>query len=937
MYPTRNQRLAADASEKTFMRTDHRFAARLVALGLLACLGGGLCAGTGDLPPAGAEPSVSAPPPSGPEALKPWEEDFAAEEAARKIVFHERLTRWSEEPTANQLAVDARAYDLALSVDPVTESIAGTLVARMEVSGPAVEQIDLDLATGLVVTEVTVEGAAAAFTHATDLLAVHLGRTYLPGEQLTVGVSYAGTPPSSYGAFGFDEHDGQPMIWSLSEPFGARSWWPCDDWSDDKADSVDLRVTVPAGLIVASNGKLREVSHDGATDTWWWHEGYPIATYLVSIAVHPYAVSTDSYVSASNDTLPIEFYMFPGDAGAYADENALTSGMIAFFATVFGEYPFMGEKYGHAEFLWGGGMEHQTCTSLGAFFESIIAHELAHQWWGDMVTCADFHHIWVNEGFARYAEALWFEHTAGAEGYRGRMSAIRTYTAGTIYVPELSDWGRIFDTELTYNKAAWVLHMLRGVLGDEDFFAFLLAYREAHAYGPATTEDVQAAAESVSGMDLGDFFQQWIYGEYYPVYEYTWANETGPGGPRLYLAIDQVQTDTGLFHMPIPVRVTLAGGGIQELTVDHALAHQEYRLVLSAEAEYVELDPDEWILRRVIEPIVDPTFGAGVLLVNGVDWATYGDEIVSAYEDRAFWGDLEISFWDYFTKPDGYPTTLPEPLGHGRVPGWVLGDYLAVIWVGDNRNGDLDGWLNTSIPSYLEAGGNVILLTRFGEKFLDVWMRDYLGITVTATERTLYDCVSVHPELGNIARLGSQSSCAVFARELSQPTSALLFEARLVFDPDVGIGVLRVPEEGGTHNPKGGQFAFVSGRPYRWDHANLAANVETIVGWIQDAWAGAPEPADREALFSLAVPSPALGQARIRLSSAAAQPLRLTVYDAQGRQVRELFSGTHAAGIRVHAWDGRTDAGAPASSGMYFVRVGNEEGAHRAKRLLLVR
>ncbi|MFH1143822.1 MAG: M1 family aminopeptidase [Candidatus Eisenbacteria bacterium] len=871
------------------------------------------------------------------EPLRPWDFDPAPEEAARKIAFYERLTRAAVEPTANQIAADARYYDLDIEIDPNSgDVVAGTLTARLQVSGPGLSQVDLDLASGLVVAGVTVGGTTAPYTHAADLLSITLDRTYLQGEQIEVAVAYAGTPPASFGAFGVDTYGGQPMIWTLSEPFGARSWWPCDDWSDDKADSMDLHITVPTGLVVASNGILRGVVDDGATETYTWHEGYPIATYLVSLAIHPYTVSTDYYVAATDDSLEIRFYMFPDHAAEYADENAMTRDMIAYFATIYGEYPFMGEKYGHAEFLWGGGMEHQTCTSLGAFYESIIAHELAHQWWGDMVTCADFHHIWLNEGFARYAEALWFEEQYGNEGYWGRMNAIRYYGEGTIYVPELSDGGRIFHTGLTYNKAAWVVHMLRGVMGDEVFGDFLLAYRQAFEFGAATTEGLQAVAESVSGMDLQDFFQQWIYGEFYPVYEFVWENAPTPEGERLHLTIDQTQTNAGSFHMPIQVRVEMSGGDMAEFVVDNALAHEEYWLALSAPAAAVEIDPDEWILRRVLEPVNDPSFASGVLLVNGVDWDTYGSELTSAYEDRAFWGDLEIDFWDYFTKSGAYPLTLPAPLGHGRVPADVLGDYLAVIWVGNNYDGDLDGWMNSSIQPYLEAGGNVLLMSRQGDQFLDEWMRDYLGIAVTGTDLTLYDCISVHPQLGTIGRIGTQSYCMHFSRSLTQSTSSLLFEARQNYNPDAGIGVIRVPEQGGTHNFGGGQFAFLSGRPYRWQHAALAADVETIVGWFESARANAPgEQQDVRDEPRLWFASPTRGRAAIGFSLAAGKTVRLGVYDSQGRLVREICEGLQGSGEHRREWDGRTVSGARAPSGIYWVKL-QPEGMPALRRPMLL-
>lgn len=868
---------------------------------------------------------------------KPWELDPAPDEAAAKIAFHLAQPRWATEPTAAQLALDATAYDLALSIDPAGQTITGTLRARFMVTAPQVSVADLNLADQLQVTGVTSSGVPVGWTLSNEVLGIPLERTYLQGETVDLTVQYHGTPPDSYGAFGFDYHNGQPMVWTLSEPFGARSWWPCDDWSDDKADSVDLHITVPAGLIVASNGVLREVTHNGATDTYDWHEGYPIATYLVSLAIHPYTVWSDYYHYAPNDSMEVRFYVYPDDYGPTYEANLMTAGMIAHYASIYGEYPFLAEKYGHAEFPWGGAMEHQTCTSTGAFYETIIAHELSHQWWGDMVTCADFHHVWLNEGFATYSEALWLEHNYGPAGYWGKMNATRYYGSGTIYVPDLNDWGRIFDTYLSYYKASWVLHMLRHVIGDDTFFQTLAAYRQAFEYGAARTEDFQAIAENLSGQDLTDFFQQWIYGEYYPSYAYQWTCTPAGEGYELQLTIDQVQTNTGLFHMPIDIRVELVGGGTADFVIDNALAHQVYTLPLTDPAQAVNLDPGEWILKRVQDPIVQPTLDQGILLVNGVDWSAYGSELRTAYEARAFWGTLPIAFWDCFDAPSGgYPSTLPDPLGHGRVPGSVLGRYGTVIWVGNNYGGDLHSWLDTSILGYLQTGGNVLLMTRNGDLFLDDPLRNYLGVTITSGGSTLNDCVSVYAPLTSIGRIGSQSACALFNALLTQPTSTLLYVADIGYNPNPGIGVWRHPAGGGPYNPHGAHFAFLSGRPYRWNAADLSANIERIVLGLFGEGAAIGEPAAPQTVrVDLRAASPALGSTRIAFTLPRREDVELVVCDAQGRILRRLLDGPGPAGRQSALWDGRSGAGDRAPSGLYYARLRRGGRSWSAPFLLL--
>ncbi len=867
--------------------------------------------------------------------VHPWDNDPAPAEAAAKAAFRGRLTRWSQEPTANELAMDAVYYGLDITLDPTQRQLGGTVTARFRVDAAQSQTVDLDLAMTLTVSACRVGGQSVPFTHANEILTIALDRVYLHDEIVNVEVDYSGSPDPSYYAFGWNSHLGQPMIWTLSEPFGARSWWPCDDWTDDKVDSLDMRVTVPSGLIVASNGNLREFIDGAVTDTYAWHEQYPISTYLVSLAIHPYTVWSDYYHYGDNDSMEVRFFIYPDHYEATREINLKTKDMIAFYSEVFGQYPFIEEKYGHAEFP-AAGMEHQTCTSLGDFSEGIVCHELAHQWWGDMVTCADFHHIWLNEGFGTYSDALWFEHAYGPEGYWGDMNSHKYFGGGTIYVPDLSDDYRIFDTWLSYYKASWVLHMLRHVIGESAFWATLADYRTAFQYGAATTEDFQAIAEANGGVDLTDFFQQWIYGEYYPCYGWAWFNVDAGDTWELHLTIDQLQTNTGLFHMPLDIRVQYMGGASEGFVVDNALGHQEYVLPLSGPAESVAIDPDGWVLKRIQEPVLNPTFDRPVLLVNGINWSAFGEQAISAYQDRAFWGDLTIEFWDCLDEPEsGYPSTLPEPRGHGRVPSQILGEYESVIWVSDYYDGDeFECWLNTSILPYLEAGGNVLLMTRAGEDFLDEGLRDYLGVSWVDGSR-INDCVAVHEGLTDIARLGLQDYCSVFSQQLGQQTSLLLWECTQGYEPHVGIGVWRAPEGGGTHNPDGGNFAFLSGRPYRWNHVDLRTNVETVVGTLFGAGAAVGE-TEGSAALALHAQSPGIGAVDFELKLAPGGMARLDIFDSQGRLVRALDASSLPAGSSSVRWNARSDEGVPVAAGVYFARLA-QAGNERVRSVLVIR
>lgn len=850
------------------------------------------------------------------------EADVAPYLAAWKAHQLQRTFAMQAPATANQLAYDVRGYALDLTFATTTATVSGTVRVQATVTSGPLTTMDLDLAANMVVDGITSGGSAVTWTRVADVLTVNLERAYASSEAMDVRVTYHGTPGTA--SFGFTTANARPLIWSLSEPYGARSWWPCKDAPADKADSVYIRFTVPTGLVTASNGTLLSSSDNGVQAVTRWRETHPIATYLVSIESYPYTLTTDWYRPTPTDSMRIDFYNFPESVAGATAVQAKVKTMLGAYGTVFGPYPFLDEKYGHSQFLFGGGMEHQTCTSLGTFNESVVAHELGHQWWGDAVTCQDFHHIWVNEGFATYAEAIWAEAVGGAAAYHADLNLNRFYGAGSVYVPDATNENRIFDSNLSYNKGSWVLHMLRHVLGDAVFFAGLKRYGQDRAYGTGTTEDVQAAFQAVSGRDLTQYFQQWVYGEYYPTYALAWSAAPAGGGYDVTLTLRQTQS-WQRFTMPLDVRVTTVAGP-RTFVVQDSLASQTFTLHVDAEPTDLALDPDDWVLRQIQYEVTRPTFERAVLVVNGVDWANYGTEITTAYTDKALQGDYAIDFWDHFAAPAaGYPATLPTPLGHGPVPPGVLGHYRNVVWVGNNFNGDLDSWVQTPILSYLRAGGNVLLLARQGELFLTDSLRTYLGINFSNTGATFTDCVATRPGLVNMTRTAAQSLCALFDTTRTRPDTQLLFKTTAGFTPQRGLGVIRMPVGGAGQRPAGGRLAFVSGRPYRWTHTLAKANVNTILGqWFQEplngvAVAGGPS----VATMSLAAvwPNPAHGSATLRFSLARAGEARLEVLDASGRRVRTLEQGTLAAGAHEVRWDGRDAAGHATSPGLYWARL----------------
>jgi aminopeptidase N len=521
-------------------------------------------------------------------------------EAEAKQRLYQQALRVNSEVTENQKKFDVVYYKLDLFPDAAAFQLYGNVTMRARSLDAALSSAELNFMNNMTVDSVFVNDRPALFILENDLLTVQLDRSYAVGELFTTRVVYHGLPSiSGYGAFAFDSHGGKPMIWTLSEPYGARNWWPCKDAPIDKADSVDIRVKVASNLIVASNGSLKSVESSGNYKIFNWQERYPIATYLVSLAIHPYSTYSDWYVNAANDSMEVQFYVFADHLSTVRSNYAKTVSMIKTFSELFGEYPFFKEKYGHAEFTWGGGMEHQTLTSLGTWDEGIIAHELSHQWWGDMVTCEDFHHIWLNEGFATYCEALWWEQKLGSQALHQDMAGKVYLGDETIYVedPLTED---VFYYPTTYAKGAWVLHMLRHVVGDDVFFDILHHYYDEFKFKTVTTEQFRDFCEQISGKDLHAFFQQWIYQGGVPFYSYMWESKpsTDGKGYELNVALKQVQGNGTVFQMPIDLTITTASGE-RTIVVENNQASQFYTLHVDEKPVDVILDRDNWILKQV--------------------------------------------------------------------------------------------------------------------------------------------------------------------------------------------------------------------------------------------------------------------------------------------------------------------------------------------------
>lgn len=520
------------------------------------------------------------------------------------VAKSERLRSARLNPPPPVTAFDVQHYDLDLTVNFVTQTIQGECAITAVSETPALTHVLIDLHDALTVTSVERDGTALLFTRANHRLDITLDAPVDVSESFTVTIGYGGTPPNEgLASFMFDTHAGQPIAATLSEPWFARTWWPCKETPTDKA-TADVSLTVPADMIGVSNGLVTSVEDHGATKTFHHHTDYPIATYLISATITNFSTWSSTYMAGDGTNMALDYYVYPEHVSQSFSAWPVVPFQIEYYRTVFGEYPFVNERYGMAEFPFGGAMEHQTMTSMGeccVSSELIIAHELAHQWWGDMVTCADWHHIWLNEGFATWSEALWYgaQQAGGYDDYVEWIDHSQGFPT-PLYRYDLSDPWEIF-SYVVYDKGAWVVHMLRGVLGEADFWDGLMDYRAAFAYSHATTEDLRDVMEARSGMDLDFFFDQWVYGLRRPNYRYHWFTDAAGD---VVLSLGQVQAED-VFTMPIDIDVVTTSG-TERFTIWNDQRSQSFVLdVVAGTPQSIVFDPDNWVLDWHQESAVD--------------------------------------------------------------------------------------------------------------------------------------------------------------------------------------------------------------------------------------------------------------------------------------------------------------------------------------------
>jgi aminopeptidase N len=511
-----------------------------------------------------------------------------------------------DSPNSPKHSFDVLNYKLYLDLTNCYEPPSGLCYANVTVTflvDTALSSIKLDAVNSSIVID-SVAFPCTSFTHIADILTINLNRTYSHGETVSVKIYYHHLNISDDA---FYSMNGQ--VFTDCEPEGARKWFPCWDKPSDKA-TTELTARVPLNVKLGSNGSLIDSTVSGNSITYHWKSRDPMATYLVVISSKiNYNLDIVYWHKLSNpsDSIPIRFYFGSGENPAGIESVIIP--MMTYYSQKFCEHPF--EKNGFASILpapWSGGMENQTLTTLmsAQWNENLVSHEFAHQWFGDMITCGTWADIWLNEGFATYCEALWYEHTGGYEAYKQSINSDaysyfqEPYSDWPIYNPE---WAVttppnyiLFDYAITYAKGSCVLHMLRYTLGDSLFFAVIKAYASDTAdfkFKSAVTGDFITKVSQAAGQDMTWFFNEWVKEPKHPYYSnlYSFTPE-GNINWRVDFFTRQVQTNTPFHKMPVVVKISFKTGPDTSIRVMNDVNDQTFSWTFSREPDNLVFDPN---------------------------------------------------------------------------------------------------------------------------------------------------------------------------------------------------------------------------------------------------------------------------------------------------------------------------------------------------------
>ena len=519
------------------------------------------------------------------------------------------------------LDYDIKFYKIDLNVNDTTTFIKGNVLILSEIKASKLDTFRFELYSGLIIDSITIHNQSIRFVRNQDVVSVILPASQKQGQMLSVVIYYKGEGTNK-GFFSplasqSDNFWKISITWTLSEPLGAKYWFPCKQYLPDKVDSAWIFITVPNHCKAGANGVLSGISKIDSTHVRYeWKTRYPIAYYLLSFAVADY--QDYSFYARLNDKDSLLVQNFIYNRPQYLETNKglidKTADFLKYYSDLFGTYPFLKEKYGHCLAPIGGGMEHQTMTTLSNFGNTLISHELAHQWFGDLVTCATWQDVWVNEGFASYCEYLVLDKLPLNESSLGWIQLAHQNALsephGSVYIPKEDSENefRIFSYDLSYKKGASIIHMLRYELDNDSlFFKILREYLNDFKDSVATGKDFFTIVNRLSGQNYNWFRDQWYYGKGYPIFDITWKSQNR----QLSILSNQTSSDTSVsfFKSHFSIKLHFSSGDTT-IRLFQEKPLETFTIPINKEVVSLDFDPDEWLLKKVtIDKVPDmPTF-----------------------------------------------------------------------------------------------------------------------------------------------------------------------------------------------------------------------------------------------------------------------------------------------------------------------------------------
>ncbi len=484
---------------------------------------------------------------------------------------------------------DVKHYTINLRAGNTSMFLAGHTAVYAQVTKNNFNKFFIQLNNALTVDSVIFNNQHCAFKHQNNWIKVYLPYLINENQFFTCTIHYHGEAVSSSGlnGIGLDSVDNCSVFYTLSEPYSALDFFACKQWVTDKADSVNIILTVPAPLKAIANGLLQKVEYSQPNSlTYYWKTNYPIAYYLIGFAIANYTEYSYKFKNESvGDSVLFQNFICTDDDNFNDVKPAIdeTINILNVYEKLTGiPYPFYKEKYGHAIMPVGGGMENQTITFLSEFSFELIAHELAHSWFGNLVTCANWNDIWINEGFTTYFSYLAYEKLypqLAPSWLTSCLNQALRFPDESVFIPDnqIFNERRIFNYQLTYMKGAYLVHMLRNIFqSDSVFFEVISQFLKSYAYSNASTNDFKMVAEQVSGLKLDSFFNQWYYGKGFPVVYFDGKTKHRKLSFSLYQKSSSAENYFTPFAVDIQVKFENGNDTILNVLVDTVPAKYEY-------------------------------------------------------------------------------------------------------------------------------------------------------------------------------------------------------------------------------------------------------------------------------------------------------------------------------------------------------------------------